>query len=59
MIDVAGEYITARLVDLEEMLAIYNRAEEKPPVDLLARRAELLRMAKKIKEYEYVQEADA
>lgn len=59
MIDVAGEYITARLVDLEEMLAIYDRAKEKPPVDLLARRAELLRMAKKIKEYEYVKEADA
>ena len=59
MIDVAGEYITARLVDLDEMLAVYDQAKEKPPVDLLARRAELLRMAKKIKEYEYVQEADS
>lgn len=58
MIDIAQEYITRRIADLSDMLAIYQYAEEPEPIELLARRAELVRMSERLKEYEDVQEAD-
>jgi hypothetical protein len=59
MIDVAQEYISKRLIDLDDMLYVYERARQPEPVDLLARRYELLRMSMRLKEYKDVQEADA
>lgn len=58
MIDVAEEYISKRLADLDDMLSIYRLAKQPEPVDLLARKYELLRMAQRLSEYEDVQEAD-
>ena len=58
MIDVAEEYIKRRIADLDEMLAVYQYAEQPEPVDLLARRFELVRMSDRLKEYKDVQEAD-
>ena len=58
MIDIAQEYITKRLVDLDDMLSVYRLAKQPEPVDLLARKYELLRMSMRLKEYEDVEEAD-
>lgn len=57
--DLVQVYIDKRLADLGEMLKVYYSAGQEPPIDLLARRAELERLEDKLKEYEYVQEADA
>ena len=57
-IDIAQEYIRKRLTDLDDMLFVYECARQPEPVDLLARRYELLRMSMRLKEYKDVQEAD-
>jgi hypothetical protein len=59
MIDVAQEYISKRLTELDDMLDVCKRARQPEPIDLLARRYELLRMSMRLKEYKDVQEADA
>lgn len=56
--DLVRVYIAKRLKDLGEMLKVYYRAGQEPPIDLLARRAELERLEDKLEEYEYVEKAD-
>lgn len=56
--DLVRVYIEKRLADLGEMLKVYYRSGQEPPIDLLARRAELERLEDKLEEYEYVEKAN-
>lgn len=56
--DLVRIYIAKRLADLGEMLKVYYRAGQEPPIDLLARRAELERLEDKLEEYEDVEKAN-
>lgn len=56
--DIINLYIEKRLVELEDMIAVYYEAGCEPTVDLLARRAELERLESKLREYRDVQEAN-
>lgn len=56
--DLVQVYIEKRLVELEDMIAVYHEAGCEPTVDLLARRAELERLESRLREYRDVQEAD-
>ena len=49
-------YAKARLKELEDMIAVYEDAGELPPIDLLARHAEVCRLQCKLGEYKEVQE---
>lgn len=57
--DIIGLYIEKRTNELENMLELYNLADQSYPVELLSRVDELARLKSKLEEYEDVQEADA
>ena len=57
--DLVQVYIDKRSADLRSMIMVYHNAGQEPPIDLLARIAELERLESKLMEYRDVEEADA
>ena len=57
--DLVQVYIDKRNADLRSMIKVYYDAGQEPPIDLLARIAELERLESKLMEYRDVEEADA
>jgi hypothetical protein len=55
-LDIIDEYIVKRRNELNEMLNVYDAAEQKYPIDLLARLSELNRLYRKLDEYKDVME---
>ena len=55
-LDIIDEYIIKRRNELNEMLNVYDAAEQKYPIDLLARLSELNRLYRKLDEYKDVME---
>lgn len=55
-LDIINEYVTKRRNELNEMLNVYDAAEQKYPIDLLARLSELNRLYRKLDEYKDVME---
>lgn len=55
-LDIINEYVTKRRCELNEMLNVYDAAEQKYPIDLLARLSELRRLLYKLDEYKDVME---
>lgn len=55
-LDIIDEYIVKRRNELNEMLNVYDVAEQKYPIDLLARLSELNRLYRKLDEYKDVME---
>lgn len=53
---IIDEYIVKRRNELNEMLNVYDAAEQKYPIDLLARLSELNRLYRKLDEYKDVME---
>lgn len=56
--DLVRVYIEKRSRELNEMIDLYHESGSEPPIDLLARRAELERLEDKLEEYEYVEKAN-
>lgn len=56
--DLVRVYIEKRSQELNEMIDLYHKSGSEPPIDLLARRAELERLEDKLEEYEYVEKAN-
>ena len=56
--DLVRVYIEKRSQELNEMIDLYYESGSEPPIDLLARRAELERLKDKLEEYEYVEKAN-
>ena len=56
--DLVRVYIDKRTQELNEMIDLYYESGSEPPIDLLARRAELERLEDKLEEYEYVEKAN-
>lgn len=55
-LDIIDEYVNKRRCELNEMLNVYDAAEQKYPIDLLARLSELNRLYRKLDEYKDVME---
>lgn len=56
--DLVRVYIEKRSEELNKMIDLYYESGSEPPIDLLARRAELERLEDKLEEYEYVEKAN-
>ena len=57
MTDIVEVYIIKRLSELEDMMSVYDEALEDRPIDLIARKHELMRLLGKLREYKDVEEA--
>lgn len=57
--DLVQVYIDKRDADLRSMIKVYFDAGQEPPIDILARIAELKRLESKLMEYRDAEEADA
>ena len=49
--DIVQIYLQKRLAELTSMIEVYDEAAVDPPVDLLARRHELMRLRKTLADY--------